>query len=159
MQSDIAVTGKNITGNLKYLDSGDIASAWGAGHFIALQLADIDENATSVKVGLRPTYPNGGSTPVDDDSGLVEIINDPDLNGVFKITNKNTQKFKVVSTDGTTTQVDVYNLTGLIILYTQGELQNMTISEINAIAAERGYTITATTKSDIIDQFLAQQND
>lgn len=34
----------------------------------------------------------------------------------------------------------------------------MTIAQIRALAAERGYTITATLKADIIDQFLEQQN-
>lgn len=74
----------------------------------------MDSDATSVKVGLRPTYPRDGSGPIDDDSGLVEIINDPDLNGVFKITDKATQKFKVVTTDGTHTKTDIYNLSGLV---------------------------------------------
>lgn len=158
IQTGVAISGKNITGNLKFLDSGDIADYWGDGHFLALQLSNIDTSATSVKVGLRPTYPNGGTTPVDDDSGLVEIINDPDKNGVFKITNKNTQKFKVVSTDGSTMRTDIYNLSGLTFLYTQSELENMTITEIKAIATERGYTITETSKSAIITEFLAQQN-
>lgn len=42
---------------------------------------------TSVKVGLDPSA----------SSGLVEIINDPDHNGVFRISNPS-QKFKVVQT-------------------------------------------------------------
>lgn len=33
----------------------------------------------------------------------------------------------------------------------------MTIAEIKTVAAELGYTITATRKADIIAEFLAQQ--
>lgn len=33
----------------------------------------------------------------------------------------------------------------------------MTIAQIKALAAERGYTITATIKAEIIQQFLTQQ--
>ena len=55
---------------------------YGAGNFIALKFTDIDETATSVKVGLDPSV----------STGLVEIIDDPDKNGAFKITDKDTQK-------------------------------------------------------------------
>ncbi len=34
----------------------------------------------------------------------------------------------------------------------------MTVSEIKAVAAEKGYSITATKKADIISEFLAQQS-
>ena len=47
-------------------------------------------------------------------SGLVEIINDPDKNGVFRISNTR-QKFKIVSTDGTYTKTQVFNLSGLTL--------------------------------------------
>jgi hypothetical protein len=33
----------------------------------------------------------------------------------------------------------------------------MTIAEIKASAAERGYSITKTVKADIIEEYLAQQ--
>jgi hypothetical protein len=33
----------------------------------------------------------------------------------------------------------------------------MTIAEIKALAAERGYTITATRKADIIAEFMEQE--
>ncbi len=59
-------------------------------------------------VGLEPSQ----------GSGLVELINDPDKNGVFKITDKNTQKFKVVqkckdSSGNSYTNVQVFDLSGL----------------------------------------------
>ena len=148
IQTGVTVSGNAISGSLKYLDSGDIASYWGAGHFLVLKFTNIDTRATSVKVGLDPSQ----------SSGLVEIIDDPDKNGVFKITNKDTQVFKVVSTGAGLTKTDTYSLTGLTILYTQAELEAMTVQQIQAIATERGYTITQTLKADIITEFLAQQN-
>lgn len=39
----------------------------------------------------------------------------------------------------------------------ESELQALTISQIKAIAEEKGYTITATRKADIIAEFLAAQ--
>lgn len=103
IQSGVSVSGNAITGTLKYLDTGDIAEYWGDGNFIALKFTNIDPNATSVKVGLDPSYGNG----------LVEIIDDPDRNGVFKITDKDTQVFKVVTTTSSGTQADTYTLSGL----------------------------------------------
>lgn len=44
-------------------------------------------------------------------SGLVELINDPDKMGVFKVTNKDIQRFKVVLNN---TREIWYNLDGLI---------------------------------------------
>lgn len=37
------------------------------------------------------------------------------------------------------------------------ELQALTIAQIRAIAEEKGYTITAAKKADIIQEFLTQQ--
>ena len=149
MQSGLTVNGHNITGNLKYLSSGQLVTAHGAGHFMALQFSNFDTSLTSVKVGM---YPSASG------QDLQEILTDPDKNGAWKVTNKDTQSFKVVSTDGVQTKTEIYNLSGLVFLYTADELNAMTISEIKAIAEERGYTITETTKADIITEFLAQQN-
>lgn len=90
---------------MKYLDEGPIADYWGAGYFFAFQLADIDEGATSVKVGLTPSA----------GSGLVEIIDDPDLNGVAKITNKLNQQFTVITSDGTNSVTKYYSLKDLVL--------------------------------------------
>lgn len=103
---DVVVSGKKITGTLKYLDDGPIAGYWGAGNFLALKFADLDPNATSIKVGLNPSQ----------GSGLVEIIGDPDLNGVFKITDKDVQTFRVVITDGHMTKTTDYDLSDLTVL-------------------------------------------
>ena len=43
-------------------------------------------------------------------------------------------------------------------VYTEEELNALTVNEIKAIATERGYSITSTTKADIIVEFLAAQS-
>ena len=72
---------------------------------MVLKFSDLDPDATSVKVGLDPSV----------SSGLVEIINDPDKNGVFKVTDKNDQVFVVVSSDGVHSHRQEYDLSGLTI--------------------------------------------
>ena len=107
MQSNVVVSSTGITGTLKRLTSGELVDAWGEGNFVALNFADNDySNFSSVKVGLDPSQ----------GSGLVEIINDPDKNGAFKVSNKDTQKFKVVITtkDGETATQE-YSLVGLVV--------------------------------------------
>ena len=82
-----------ITGTLNEIDGGLATSGplAGTGYFLAFKLTSPDWNQyTSVKVGLDPSA-----------SGmeLVEILTDPDKNGVFKITPNLNQKFKMVTTD------------------------------------------------------------
>lgn len=103
MQSRVRIDGNVIKGTLKYLSEGSLVDTYGAGNFIALKFSDIDPTATSVKVGLDPSQ----------GTGLVEIINDPDKNGAFKITNKYTQNFKIVTTDGTKTKTQIFDLSQL----------------------------------------------
>ena len=106
IQTDVVVSGKKIVGTLKYLEDGPIAEYWGAGNFLALKFANVDPKATSIKVGLNPS----------EGSGLVELLGDPDMNGVFKITDKDTQVFRVVITDGHTTTTTDYDLSDLTVL-------------------------------------------
>lgn len=106
IQTGVKVKGNKIVGTLKYLDEGEIADYWGAGNFLALKFANPDPKATSVKVGLDPS----------EGSGLVELLGDPDMNGVFKITDKATQVFKVVTTDGTKTTTQAFDLSGLEVI-------------------------------------------
>ena len=90
-----------ITGTLKYVDSGTLATDWGAGNFIALKFTPAD-GVDRVEVGLNPSA----------GSGLVDL--DEDLNGVFKITNKNTQKFVVVNHKGKHSYTQVFDLSELV---------------------------------------------
>lgn len=71
---------------------------------MALKFTDIDPDATSVKVGMEPSQ----------GSGLVEILTDPDKNGVFKVTDKAAQKFVVVSTVNGFTNKQVFDLSELV---------------------------------------------
>lgn len=104
IQEDVIFGHEEVTGTLKYLDSGALVTTWGAGNFLAVQLNNIDPRATSVRVGMDPS----------EGSGLVEIIDDPDKNGVFKVTNKDTQKFTVITSDGTHTTTVKYDLSKLV---------------------------------------------
>lgn len=102
--ADVAVADGAITGTLKYIDSGSLADFWGPGYFLALKFT-VSDLATSVKVGLDPSV----------SSGLVEIIDDPDKNGAFKISNKNLQKAVVITTDGETKFTEYFDLSGLTL--------------------------------------------
>ncbi len=77
------------------------------GNYLALNFVNNDfSQFTSVKVGLVPS-----SIGMD----LVEIINDPDKNGVFRVTST-TQKFKIQSTsvDGVINTQE-FDLSGLVL--------------------------------------------
>jgi hypothetical protein len=106
--SDVAVNNGTgaVTGTVKYL-SGDnaITAKWGAGNFLCLKWSDIDPKANSIKVGLDPSA----------GTGMVECFDDADRNGIFKITNKNIQKFKIVVSDGEHSRVQTYDLSGLTL--------------------------------------------
>ena len=76
------------------------------GHFVAVKFTAGDwDDYTSVKVGVEPSY----------GTGLVELINDPDKNGVFRVTDKDAQLFKVVCRNATTETVKTYTLNGLVL--------------------------------------------
>ena len=94
---------RKITGTLRYVSGGALASYWGAGYFLVLKFADVAAGVTSLLVGLNPSA----------GSGLVEAIGDPDMNGVFKISNKNEQMFKVIATSATATESAEFDLSGL----------------------------------------------
>ena len=100
-EDDVVVQDGCIYGTLKYIDSGTLKDVWGAGYFLCLKFSDVDESATSVKVGLKPSV----------SSGMAEL--DEDMNCVFKVTDKGNQKLKVMSTDGTRETWQTYDLNGL----------------------------------------------
>ena len=107
LQSGVTVSDGKITGTLKYMkaDNG-ITSVCGKGNFLCLDFSASDWTAyKSVMVGLDNSQ----------GSGLADILSDPDKNGLFKITDKNTQRLMIVTTsaDGKKKHVDYYDLTGL----------------------------------------------
>lgn len=106
-KDDVNVTGKAIGGTLKFLSgSNAITDYWGEGYFFAFTM-NLDGNDwskyDSVKVGVEPSQ----------GSGLVEIIEDPDKNGIVKIGNDVTQKFVILAKKGTQTKKQVFDLSGL----------------------------------------------
>ena len=105
LQTGVTVTGDKITGTLKYVNSGTLASDWGPGNFLVLKWSDIDPSATSLKVGLEPSM----------GAGMQEGIEDLDRNGVFKVTSKNTQKFKIVVSNAEHETVRTFDLSGLTV--------------------------------------------
>ena len=107
MQTGVSITNNIISGRLHFIEGGLAESGplAGDGYFLALQFSSDDwTDYTSVKVGLDPSA----------GTGLVEIIEDPDKNGVFKI-NSTTQDFKIVVTDGEHTTTRVFKLSGLTL--------------------------------------------
>ena len=89
------------------MSEGSLVDRWGAGYFIALDLSSNDfTGLTSVEVGMKPS----------ETSGLVEIIDDPDKNGIFKVTNRLNQKFVVKQTDGTHTLTQDFDLSNITLV-------------------------------------------
>ena len=104
----VALGNKEIVGNLNFVSGGLAASGplAGDGYFLALHLTNIDSKATSLKAGLEPSA----------GTGLVEMIDDPDKSIVMKVADKDNQKFKIVSSDGTNTDVQTFDLSGLNLI-------------------------------------------
>ena len=105
MQENIVIANGKITGTLKFVKGGIAPSGIlaGDGYFLALKFSDVDETATSKKVGLVPSA----------GSGLVEL--DEDMNAFCRISDKSAQIFEVVITDGTRTGVQKFDLTDLVL--------------------------------------------
>lgn len=99
-------TTNKITGTLKYVDSGALAQDWGEGYFLVLKWSNLDAHTSKLYVGLNPS----------EGSGLVECFEDADRNGVFKITNKDAQKFVLIQkATGYGDTKQEYDLSGLTL--------------------------------------------
>ena len=108
-QDDIAVNGGEITGELKFMEGGLSPSGplAGDGYFLALKYSNFAQGLTynNVKVGLVPSA-----------SGMDLQTLDSDCDSVFKITNKNTQKVKVVQSDAAGHKnIQLFSLSGLTL--------------------------------------------
>lgn len=106
MQTNVTVSGDQIKGTIKWLDGENaITTRWGEGNFLCLKFtADDWSDYSSVKVGLEPSA----------GTGLIEIKDDDTHDGVWKISNKK-QKFVVEATNGVTSIIKKYRLTGLTL--------------------------------------------
>ena len=112
-EDDVVLKANYLQGTIKYIDEGQLVDAWGAGNFIALKFESDDwDQFTSVKVGMEPSYGHG----------LVEIINDPDKDGAWKITDKDTQVFKIVATNGVQEVSKEYSLAPLTVLPAENQI-------------------------------------
>lgn len=138
---------KNITGTLKYLKSGQLVTDWGEGNFLALKFTNNDpEKIKTIKVGLDPSQ----------SSGLVPL--DEDMNGVFKITDKDTQKFVVesYSEDNNLLKRDEYGLTGLLCetkppyIFNSDVITNGGEYDRNYFVGPKQFTVSGMTEDDEI---------
>lgn len=107
-QDEFAVTGDQITGKLYEMtdESKVIVKDKGKGYYVCIKVTDIDADATSVKIGLEPSM----------GSGLVEIIDDPDKAGIFKVTYKESQILKVIQSNDTCKRTQCFSLAGLELI-------------------------------------------
>ena len=94
-----------ITGTLIYNEGWESGPLAGPGYFLALKFSSEDwADYDSIMVGLDPSI----------ETGLVEVKNDPDKNGVFKISARDTQKFIVQTRVGSITTRTQYDLSELV---------------------------------------------
>ena len=102
MQSGVTVSGDKITGTLIKQTSGQIVTDWGQGYFIGLKFTP-DSDATVTKVGLVPSA----------GSGMAAL--DPDNLAMFKLTDKDSQLLKVVSSRAGESETWFFDLSGLTL--------------------------------------------
>ena len=91
IQSNIAINDGRVTGELKFIEGGIAAGTLsGDGYFIGLKFSNFASGLTytDVKVGIVPSA-----------TGMPLQTLDIDKNAVFKVSNKNTQKIKIVQSD------------------------------------------------------------
>lgn len=107
-QSDIEIVGGKVTGELSFIEGGLSPSGAlaGDGYFLALKFDNFASGLTyaNVKVGLVPSA-----------TGMALQTLDSDKNAVFKITDKDNQKVKIVQADNAGHKniqyIDLSNLT------------------------------------------------
>lgn len=105
MQSGVSIADGAITGTLTKLTSGSLVTTWGEGYFIGLAFDDFSSGLTyaDCKVGMKPSV----------SSGLVTL--DADKMGVFKVTDKNNQKLKVIQEKDGARLAQYFDLSGLTL--------------------------------------------
>ena len=100
--ADTMISGNTFYGTLKYISSGEPATTWGAGYFIAVDFTGVDLDAVDVKVGLVPSA----------GAGFVSVPSN-DHKSYFKVTNKDAQVLKVITTKNGQSVSEVYNFKGI----------------------------------------------
>lgn len=106
LQSDVAVSANNVvSGTLNYVtDYTEFSSdpELQQGNYVVFHWSDPQEGVTSLKVGIKDGTP------------MVECIDDPDRNGVFRILSPD-NVFVVEQSDGTHTRIDEYPLSDVTL--------------------------------------------
>ena len=106
IQSDVAVSDGEVTGELKFIDGGIPALGFpDDGYYLGLKFSDFAEGLTyeNVKVSIEPSA-----------IGRKPQTLDSDKNAVFKVTDKDNQKIKVVQSDNAGHKnIQYFGLSGL----------------------------------------------
>ena len=109
LQTGVTVADGKVRGTLKFIEGGLDPSGTGPlsgdGYFLALKWSNLDTHTNSLKVGLDPS----------EGTGMVECFDDSDRNGVFKITDKDSQRLKIVQSDGTHKNIQAFALDELVL--------------------------------------------
>jgi hypothetical protein len=73
LQTDVTLKDGVFYGTLKYIDEGQLADYHGAGHFLAVDVADENSTGATYKIGHYPSQSSGfvDITPPDDGAGKV----------------------------------------------------------------------------------------
>ena len=106
LQTDVFVGHNKIVGTLKKITSGSLPAVWGDGNFIALKFSgSAFDKAKHIYVGMNPTA----------GFGLVDVSEDPDRAGVFKVTNKLQEFVAVLDYGNGLTETITFDLDGLTL--------------------------------------------
>lgn len=100
--ADTMLSGNTFYGTLKYIASGEPATTWGPGYFLAVDFGGADFDKETVRVGVVPTAGSGFAT-----------VTTGDTKSIFKVTNKDAQVLKVITTKDGNTVSEIFNLAGL----------------------------------------------
>lgn len=100
--ADTMLSGNTFYGTLKYIASGEPATTWGPGYFLAVDFGGADFDKETVRVGVVPTAGSGFVT-----------VTTGDTKSIFKVTNKDAQVLKVITTKDGNTVSEIFNLAGL----------------------------------------------
>ena len=103
LQKDVKIVGDKVYGTLKYVTDGELADYWGAGNFLAIDLADENSTGATYKVGY---YPSEGS-------GFVEFTPPDDAAG--KVTDKYNQRLYVFKTVNGVEHKQIFDLSNLVL--------------------------------------------
>lgn len=104
LQSNVTIGANVISGVLKKNEGWASGPLAGEGYFLAVKVDNTELEATSIKLGLVPSA--SGMEPV-------EIVGDPDMNAVFKVSDKDLQHLTVITTKGGVPNTVNYSLNGL----------------------------------------------